>query len=60
MTEWRVISFKISRDLLERLDSYARLKNLPRSEVIRKAIELYLRWEDKKTVPQPKVVKLTS
>ena len=46
--------------MLERLDSYARLKGVTRSEIIRKAIELYLRLEEKKIVPQPKIVKLTS
>ena len=56
----RVITFKIDNDLLYRLDSYARLKGVTRSEVIRKAIELYLKLEDYKVQPQPKVIKLTS
>ncbi|HIP85769.1 MAG TPA: ribbon-helix-helix protein, CopG family [Pyrodictium sp.] len=56
----KVVTFKVEEELLERLDSYARLKGVTRSEIIRKAIELYLRLEEKKIVPQPKVVKLTS
>jgi len=39
----RTVTFKIYDELLERLDEYARLKGVSRSEVIRKAIELYLR-----------------
>ncbi len=56
----RVVTFKVDEDLLERLDSFARLKGVPRSEVIRRAIELYLRLEDRKQTIQPKVVKLYS
>jgi len=56
----KVVTFKVEEELLERLDSYARLKGVTRSEIIRKAIELYLRLEEKKLVPQPKIVKLTS
>ena len=39
----KVVTFKIDEKLLEKLDEYARLKGVTRSEVIRKAIELYLR-----------------
>ena len=56
----KVVTFKVEEELLERLDSYARLKGVTSSEIIRKAIELYLRLEEKKLVPQPKIVKLTS
>ena len=56
----RVITFKADEELLERLDSYARMKGVTRSEVIRKAIELYLKLEDYKVQPQPKVIRLTS
>jgi len=56
----KVVTFKVEEELLERLDSYARLKGVTRSEIIRKAIELYLRLEEKRIVPQPKIVKLTS
>ncbi len=60
MTGMRVVTFKVDEELLERLDSFARLKGLPRSEIIRRAIELYLRLEEKKQVIQPKVVRLYS
>lgn len=56
----RVISLKLDEELLERLDSYARMKGVTRSEVIRKAIELYLRLEDYKVQPPPRVIRLTS
>ena len=56
----RVITFKIDNDLLYRLDSYARLKGVTRSEVIRKAIELYLKLEEYRVQPEPKVVRLNS
>ena len=56
----RVITFKIEEDMLEKLDSFAKLKGVTRSEVIRKAIELYLRLEDYKVQPQPKIVRLLS
>ena len=39
----RVVTFKVEEDLLEKLDSFARLEGVTRSEIIRKAIELYLR-----------------
>ena len=56
----RVVTFKIEEDLLEKVDSYARLKGVTRSEVIRKALELYLRLEDYRVQPQPKYVRLMS
>ncbi len=56
----RVVTFKADEELLERLETFARLKGVTRSEVIRKAIELYLKLEDYKVQPQPKVIKLTS
>jgi len=54
----RVITFKADEKLLERLDKFAMAKGLTRSEVIRKAIELYLRLEDYKVKPQPRYVRL--
>lgn len=54
----RVVTFKVDEELLERLDGFARLKGVTRSEVIRKAIELYLKLEDYKVKPQPKIVRL--
>jgi len=56
----RVITFKIEEDLLEKLDSFARLKGITRREVIRKAIEMYLKLEDYRIQPQPKYVRLLS
>ncbi|ABM80515.1 ribbon-helix-helix protein, CopG family [Hyperthermus butylicus] len=56
----RVVTFKVDEELLERLDTFARLKGVTRSEVIRKAIELYLKLEDYKVKPQPKIVRLMS
>jgi hypothetical protein len=60
VTGMRVVTFKVDEELLERLDSFARLKGVPRSEVIRRAIELYLRLEEKKQTIQPRIVKLYS
>jgi len=56
----RVITFKADEELLERLDTFARLKGVTRSEVIRKALELYLKLEDYKVRPQPKLIRLDS
>lgn len=56
----RVITFKADEDLLEKLDSLARLKNVSRSEIIRKALELYLRLEEYRVEPKPKIVRLYS
>jgi len=56
----RVITFKADEELLERLDTFARVKGITRSEVIRKAIELYLKLEDYKVQPQPRIVRLLS
>ena len=38
----RVVSFKIDDDLLIMLEKYARKKNVPKSEVIRRAIRQYI------------------
>ncbi len=56
----RVVTFKIDEDELERLDSFARLKGWTRSEVIRKALDLYLRLEEYKVQPRYKIVRLLS
>jgi metal-responsive CopG/Arc/MetJ family transcriptional regulator len=56
----RVVTFKVEEELLRELDSFARLKGVTRSEVIRKAIELYLKLEDYKIETKPKIVRLTS
>ncbi len=56
----RLITVKMPEEMLEKLDDIAMAKNTTRSEVIRKAIELYLKLEDYKVQPQPKIVRLTS
>ncbi len=38
----RVVSFKIEEELLELLERYAILKNMSKSEVIRRAIKRYI------------------
>ena len=46
---------------MKRLDSYAYLKGVTRSELIRKAIEFYLKFIDGEFIPpKPKIVKLYS
>jgi len=60
LTAMRTISFKISRELLEKLDKHAETRKLTRSDVIRKAIELYLKLEDYKVQPQPRYVRLVA
>ncbi len=56
----KTVTFKIDEMLLERLDSHAKLKGMTRSEIIRRAIEFYLRFEEKKRTIQPKIVRLYS
>jgi len=38
----RVVSFKIEEELLDLLERYAILKNMSKSEVIRRAIKRYI------------------
>jgi predicted transcriptional regulator len=58
----RVITFKADEELLEKLNHLAHNKGVTRSEVIRKAIELYLKLEDgiEKTRNEPRIVRLMS
>jgi len=56
----RVVTFKVDEDLLERLDLFAKAKGVTRSEVIRKAIELYLKLEEFKITPKVKIIRLES
>ncbi|WP_082419693.1 ribbon-helix-helix protein, CopG family [Pyrodictium delaneyi] len=57
----RVVTFKVDEELFDRLDSFARLKGVTRSEVIRKALELYLRLETPKEIARDvKIVRLLS
>lgn len=57
VTMLRVITFKIDDDLLEKLDDFSRMKGIPRSEVIRKAIEHYLKVMYSSR-PEPRRIKL--
>lgn len=54
----RVVTFKVDEDLLEKLDTYARLKGMTRSEAIRKAIIKLLNEEYREVTPEPKIVKI--
>ena len=56
----KVITFKLNEELLEELDSIARLEGTTRSEIIRRAIQLYIRLRKKRYSPKPKIVKLKS
>lgn len=57
----RVVTFKVDEDLFERLDGFARLKGVSRSEIIRKAVELYLRLEEQNSAaPRPRFVRIPS
>ncbi len=56
----RVVTFKIDEDLLERLDLYARLKGITRSEAIRKAIEEMLEREEPELSVRPKIIRILS
>ena len=54
----RIVTFKIYEDLLEKLDTYAKLKRLPRSEVIRRAIIEYLERHNVEVEVKPKIIKI--
>lgn len=55
----RIITFKAEEDLAEALDSIARYKGVTRSEVIRMALELYIRLETaKRAAAEPRRVRL--
>jgi metal-responsive CopG/Arc/MetJ family transcriptional regulator len=53
----RVVTLKISADLLEQLDAYAIRNGMNRSEAVRKAIEKLLKDEEKRTTTQMRVEK---
>ncbi|ADL19886.1 MULTISPECIES: ribbon-helix-helix protein, CopG family [Acidilobus] len=38
----KVLSFKLEDDLLELLEEYSRKRNIPKSEVIRRALRQYI------------------
>jgi metal-responsive CopG/Arc/MetJ family transcriptional regulator len=42
VSRMRVLSFKVEDDLLELLEDYARRRNIPKSEVIRRALRQYI------------------
>ena len=55
----RVITFKVNRSFLEKLDSYAKKNRMYRSEVIKKALEELLQEEmEKEKVGVAKVYKI--
>ena len=54
----REVTFKVDEDLLQRLDTYARLKGKTRSEVIREAIDRLLREEEPRLAPTPKIIRI--
>jgi CopG family transcriptional regulator/antitoxin EndoAI len=51
----RIITFKIDDELLERLDIVAQSMNSSRSEVIRKALLLYLSKAEKELSKKPRI-----
>ncbi len=53
----RVVTLKISADLLEQLDAYAIRNGMNRSEAVRKAIEKLLKDEEKRTTTQIRIEK---
>ena len=48
----RVICVKIDPDLLSELDSYAKMHGIPRSEAIRKALDIYIKRLTGKTLTE--------
>jgi metal-responsive CopG/Arc/MetJ family transcriptional regulator len=43
-----VISFKVDKELAETIEKYIKEKNITKSELIRKALEMYLNKNHKK------------
>ncbi len=39
---------------VERLEKKSRLENLPEAEIVRRALDAYLAWDDPTYTPQPK------
>jgi metal-responsive CopG/Arc/MetJ family transcriptional regulator len=55
----KVVTFKVSRSFLQKLDSYAKKNGMRRNKVIKKALEEFLEEEMKKeTVRVAKVYKI--
>ena len=55
----RVVTFKIDEDTLEELNYLALKLGMPRSELIRQAIKLFLKMHRNHT-PPPRVIRLNS
>lgn len=60
MGEMRVVSVKFPEDLLKEIDYVAAQNRITRSELIRRAVQIYLRIFWKEWHPKPKFVKLDS
>jgi len=56
----KVVTFKIGEYMLSKIDTIARIKGVTRSDVIRQAIELYIKLTDYREQPPYKYVKLLS
>jgi len=59
LSRMRIVTFKLDEETLEKLDELARSVGVPRSELIRKAIEDFLRKREPPKIPY-KVIKLWS
>ena len=55
----RVVTFKLDEDIIRKLDDIARIEGVPRSVIIRRAIELYLKMREPPRIPY-KVIRLWS
>ena len=56
----RVVTFKLEERKLEILDMIAYVEGTTRSDIIRKALDMYIEWWRKRNTPRYKVVRLTS
>lgn len=56
----RVVTFKLEERKLEILDRIAYAEGTTRSDIIRKALDMYIEWWRKRHTPRYKVVRLTS
>ncbi len=51
-----VITFKVNKEMAEILESYAKEKNITKSELIRRALEMYLSKNHKKPVKTKRII----
>jgi len=58
MRSMRVVTVKMPKEMVEELDLWARLLGKTRSELLRKAVEYYLRLLRAELPPPPKRVEL--